>query len=157
MYKLPDPIVYFKKTHPDATIPTYGYGGNTEAGVDLYSCEDVWVYAGCQCAVNTGIAWDPSPMLEDNNTHKVVMIVNSRSGLAFNNSIEASNAGIVDQSYRGEIKVLLRNFSDVDYQVNVGDRIAQGLVMYMPLLNIQEAVELSTTERDDKGFGSSGI
>jgi len=157
VYKFKEPIVWFKKLHPEAIIPTYGHDDNSNAGVDLYSCEDIRIPAGLWQAVNTGVAWDPSDLTLYDNGCKVVMVVKSRSGLAFRNSIEASCAGVIDESYRGEIQVLLRNFTDVDYQIKKGDRIAQGLILYMPLIQLREATELSMTERADKGFGSSGV
>lgn len=156
MYQLRAPSVFFKRFQETAIIPTYGHDDNTNAGVDLYSCEEVLIPAGSQYVVNTGIGWDPSDLTIYDNGCKVVMVVNSRSGLAFKEGIEASNAGIIDESYRGEIKVLLHNSSVSDYLVKVGDRIAQGLILYMPLVTIRETKVLSDTDRGGKGFGSTG-
>ena len=82
--------------------------------------------------------------------------VRPRSGLA-SRGIMAS-LGTIDNSYRGEIKVVLFNFSDSDFIINLGDRIAQLVIsrVYIPETVEQEA-PLSVTERGDRGFGSTGI
>ena len=60
-----------------------------------------------------------------------------RSGLAVKNSLHVG-AGVIDADYRGEVKVLLFNFSDVDFQVNEGDRIAQIIIEKYTLTQIAE-------------------
>jgi len=54
VYKFKEPIVWFKKLHPEAIIPTYGHDDNTNAGIDLYSCEDIRIPAGLWQAIR---AW----------------------------------------------------------------------------------------------------
>ena len=66
------------------------------------------------------------------------MFITSRSGLA-KNKIYVPTPGIIDPDYRGEIYVNLTNYSDVTYQLKIGDRIAQGLVQFV--LKKQELTE----------------
>jgi len=148
--------VFFIKLDERATIPTYGHDDSTNAGVDLYSCEGVCIPAGGSISVRTGVAWDPSNIVLDDPNYKVCMVINSRSGMAFKDNIESSNAGIIDQTYTGEIKVLLRNLSRYTYTVEIGDRIAQGLIFIMPVLKVTELHKVPETTRGNKGFGSSG-
>jgi deoxyuridine 5'-triphosphate nucleotidohydrolase len=84
------------------------------------------------------------------------MKIYARSGLASKHGIEIG-AGVVDEDYRGEVRVILRNHSNNDYVVNAGDRIAQLIVHRYEQIQVSEVPELSTTTaRGDEGFGSSG-
>ena len=79
-----------------------------------------------------------------------------RSGLSVKNFIHVG-AGVVDSDYRGELKVLLYNFSDVDFIVNAGDRIAQLIIEKYTPTDVEEVVELELTIRGEGGFGSTGV
>ncbi|MCQ2287074.1 MAG: dUTP diphosphatase [Bacteroidales bacterium] len=84
--------------------------------------------------------------------------VRSRSGLAIKNGIAVLNSpGTVDSDYRGEIKVILVNLSDADFVVHNGDRIAQLVVARYERIDFQLVEELTKTERNEGGFGSSGL
>lgn len=86
-----------------------------------------------------------------------VIFVCSRSGLAKDRSIFVTNApGIIDPDYRGELFVLLYNGGHENHWVRHGDRVGQLLALPMPRLRLEETQTLDTTERGDKGFGSSG-
>jgi dUTP pyrophosphatase len=76
--------------------------------------------------------------------------------MAFNFGVEASGAGVIDQAFRGEIKVKLYNNSDRPYMITKGDRIAQGIILELPLIDVIEIQELSDSDRGTNGFGSSG-
>jgi dUTP pyrophosphatase len=68
-------------------------------------------------------------------------------------------AGVIDASYRGEVKVLMVNLSDAPYTVSVGQKIAQLVVMpiYAQSVDIVETLDdLTETARGDGGFGSTG-
>ena len=79
-----------------------------------------------------------------------------RSGLAVKNSIHVG-AGVVDADYRGEVKVLLFNHSDVEFSINEGDRIAQMIIEKYTLTELAEVENLGETERGAGGFGSTGV
>ena len=82
----------------------------------------------------------------------------SRSGLAFKNKVTAF-PGVIDSDYRGEIKVLLFNWSKEPHVVNKGDRIAQLLILPCPSdigFTFTQAENLTETERGKAGFGSTG-
>ncbi len=79
-----------------------------------------------------------------------------RSGLAAKNFIDVG-AGVIDSDYRGEVKVLLFNFSEEEFKVNVGDRIAQLIVEKYTRTEIEEVQDLSESERGAGGFGSTGV
>ena len=84
--------------------------------------------------------------------------VRSRSGLALKHGIFALNApGTIDSDYRGEIGVILSNFSQNDFSIKRGDRIAQLVVAKYERVNWERVDSLDETERAGGGFGSSGV
>jgi dUTP pyrophosphatase len=84
--------------------------------------------------------------------------VRSRSGLAVKSGIFALNApGTIDSDYRGEIKIILSNFSKNTFTIKRGDRIAQLVIAKYESINWQETDELDDTQRGSGGFGSTGI
>jgi dUTP pyrophosphatase len=141
------PRIAFEKTHCNAILPSKTY--QQDVGWDLYAVEDVTIPAKSQNVVDIGLKL---AYLDQGYWFKI----ESRSGLAFNHNITAF-AGIIDNTYRGVIGIKLFNFSTIDYQVKVGDRIAQ-MVIYME--NIDFDVQWGNvvqTNRGSGGFGSTGI
>ena len=66
-------------------------------------------------------------------------------------------AGVIDSDYQGEVKVLLVNHSDVQFEIKMGDRIAQLIIEKISLDKLNEENNLDETKRGDQGFGSMGI
>lgn len=84
--------------------------------------------------------------------------IRPRSGLAFKHGIGIVNSpGTVDADYRGEIKVLLINFSDVDFHIQNGDRIAQMVISKHEKVDWAEVEILSETLRGTGGYGHTGV
>jgi len=83
--------------------------------------------------------------------------VRSRSGLAVKYGLMVLNSpGTIDSGYRGEVKVILKNHDHHSYDVKKGDRIAQLVMASVVRAEIEEVIELSETERNEGGFGSTG-
>ncbi|MEJ7560379.1 MAG: dUTP diphosphatase [Pedobacter sp.] len=83
--------------------------------------------------------------------------IRPRSGLAYKHGISIVNSpGTIDADYRGEIKVLLVNLSDVDFIVNDGDRIAQMVIAKHETIGWEEVDSLSDTARGAGGYGHTG-
>lgn len=78
-----------------------------------------------------------------------------RSGLASKHFID-TGAGVIDADYRGEVKVLLFNHSDVDYEVKKGDRVAQLVLERIYTPEVMEVENLEESVRGAGGFGSTG-
>lgn len=78
-----------------------------------------------------------------------------RSGLALKNSIDVG-AGVIDEDYRGNVGVILFNFSDLDFDVKKGDRIAQLICERIAYPKLVEVDTLTETVRGEGGFGSTG-
>lgn len=121
---------------------------STDAGFDLESAESVVIPAGSSRLVDTGFklaipsGWGG--------------IIKSRSGLSVKHRLEVG-AGVIDANYRGNVKVHIHNLGAYDYEVEAGDRIAQLLLIQVPAVEWLIVPELDETERNDKGFGSSGV
>jgi len=84
--------------------------------------------------------------------------IRPRSGLALKHGITILNTpGTIDADYRGEIKILLINFSDTDFEVKGGDRIAQMIVASHEQVRWDEVELLTETARGAGGYGHTGL
>ncbi|MBI4175531.1 dUTP diphosphatase [Candidatus Berkelbacteria bacterium] len=138
--------VQLKRLSPGASVPRYEHPG--DAGLDLFSAEEITLPPGGRAAIGTGWAMAFPPGF--------VARILGRSGLALKHGLSAALAGVVDAEYRGEWKVILLNTDAEPYTVHVGDKIAQAV--FFPIVTaVPEVVsELSETQRGSGGFGSSG-
>lgn len=86
------------------------------------------------------------------------MQVRPRSGLALKNYLTIANSpGTIDSDYRGEVGVIMcYNGPEENYTINYGERIAQAVIVKLPDVEFVEVDELSSTERGEGGFGSTG-
>lgn len=129
-------------------IQTLSRTSSRSAGIDLHSASDHIIGGRSNCLVNTGIKLQ----IPEGHYGRIA----ARSGLAANYSIDVG-AGVIDEDYRGEIKVLLFNHSDNDFVISKGDRIAQLICEKISYPKIIEEASLDNSERAEKGFGSSGV
>ena len=84
--------------------------------------------------------------------------IRSRSGLALKNGIFCLNSpGTIDADYRGNVGVILANFSDTPFIINPGDRVAQAVLNKFEKIEWKEVTTLDETERGTGGFGHSGV
>lgn len=128
------------------------YQTENSAGVDIRALldEDLVLKAGEFKLVSTGI------YLEIPSSYEVQ--IRARSGLSIKHGIGLVNGiGTIDSDYRGEIKVPLINFSKEDFTIENGMRIAQMVLSKYEKINFEEVDELSDSERQDGGFGSTGV
>lgn len=120
---------------------------NGSAGYDLYASENLLIPPNSQSLVSTGVQL----ALPFGSYGQIA----ARSGLSMKGIFVG--AGVIDSDYRGEVKVLLRNFGDEDLNIKVSDRIAQLLVLPVlsPTMTLSET--LDSTDRGEGGFGSTGL
>ena len=138
----------FKRVHPEAVLPVYAHP--SDAGMDARSVEDVMIPAGGRALVHTGLVALIPPGFE--------LQVRPRSGLALKSGVTVLNTpGTIDSGYRGEIGVILANFSESAFEVKKGDRIAQLVFAAVAQPLIVEASEIDETDRGAGGFGSTGV
>ena len=131
-----------------SVLPTYAHPG--DAGADLHANEALTILPGRRATVGTGV----SIALPDG----YVAFVVPRSGLAARRGITIVNApGTVDAGYRGELRVTLLN-TDLDeaFEIAVGDRIAQLIVMPVTRAVFVPVQTLPGSDRGEGGFGSTG-
>jgi dUTP pyrophosphatase len=135
------------KVRAEARVPERAYAG--DAGLDLAACEPVSLGPGERAVVPTGLAVAIP--------EGYAGFVQPRSGLAARHGITIVNApGLIDSGYRGEIQVVLLNTDrDETFTAELGERIAQLVVLPVPELALREVDELSGSERGIRGFGSS--
>ncbi len=139
----PDTIEIMK-TSPEATLPTRAHPD--DAGLDLYSLEDIVLEPGKGIVTRTGIA---------------LAIPTGHTGLVADRSSMAKRGiktagGIIDAGYRGEIHIVLWNLSREAHELKRGERIAQMLIVPVRAPAVKEVRALNETQRGAKGFGSSG-
>ena len=126
-----------KKAHPD------------DAGYDLCSRIDAVLEPLSGMAITVGFAMELPSGYEAQ--------IRPRSGLAAKHHITVTNSpGTVDANFRGEIKAILYNLGKEPFVIQRGDRIAQMVICKLPEIELIEATELSETDRNTNGFGSSG-
>lgn len=147
-----------KRLHPDAIMPKYQSAG--AACFDLHALitavpgfenEVQSQIMGHTMILRTGLAFEiPQGW---------VMLIFSRSGDGFKRDLRLANCvGVIDSDYRGEVQVKLTHDANHHgkFKITQGDRIAQAMLVQIPQVDLVEVGELSSTERGEAGFGSTG-
>lgn len=131
---------------PNAKTPTKG--SLTAAGYDIYASQPTKIPARGQGLVPTDVSFT----VPEGTYGRIA----PRSGLAVKHGIQ-TGAGVVDRDYTGEVKVVLFNHSDKDFQIEQGDRVAQ-LILERIVDDAKVVVveSLEETARGHGGFGSTG-
>jgi dUTP pyrophosphatase len=135
-----------KKLVEHATIPHRAT--SMAAGYDISAAEDAKVPSQGRMAVPTGI----SIGLPEGTYGRIA----PRSGLAYKFGIDVL-AGVIDQDYRGEVKVILYNSGVHPFNIQKGDRIAQLIIEKIETPDVAVVMDIDETERGDGGFGSTGV
>ncbi len=134
--------IKIKRVHSEAKIPCYSKEG--DAGMDVYAVskqeKEKFIEYG------TGLAFEIPK--------GYVCLVFPRSSLSNKDLILANHVGVLDSSFRGELKFRFRKIGEEVYEI--GDRIGQIIIIPYPHIEFDETEELSETERGSNGFGSTG-
>lgn len=143
--------IKFKKLQDDVISPKYAY--ELDSGFDLYSTEKIVLPTFGRALVPTGLSFDLPEGYE--------IQVRTKSGLAVNLGLMVLNSpGTVDRGYLGEIKVPVFNTNNNSLIIEKGMKVAQAVlcpVVCGKFVEFEELDDLGTSERGDKGFGSTGI
>lgn len=119
-----------------------------DAGWDVRSGEHTTVHPGERAVIGTGIHLDiPAGWYAE---------VKPRSGLAVRNGIDTL-AGVIDSGYLGEVKIVLLNTGNDDFNVDAGDRIAQIIFNKYENVEFVDCPLSTVTDRGNNGFGSTGV
>ncbi|EKD10145.1 deoxyuridine 5'-triphosphate nucleotidohydrolase Dut [Arthrospira platensis C1] len=133
---------------PSAILPKYAH--EDDAGLDLFSVENIEIPPGKSHLVRTGIAIALPPNTEAQ--------VRPRSGLALKHQITVLNSpGTIDGGYRGEIGVILINHGTTSFKVEIGMKIAQMVISPIVRVEVEAVEQLNSTFRGYNGFGSTGF
>lgn len=163
--------VKIKKLNPNAIAPSYAKEG--DSGIDLYTLENTVIPARSAIAIPTGIALEIPYGYE--------MQVRPRSGISLKGLLFTRDVivydemqpekqmkksfivhptvrlGTVDSGYRGEIKIITYNEEDFDIVIPKHTKLAQGVFQQVPRAILKVVEELTSSERGNDGFGSTGI
>ena len=155
LYMSPDAIkVKVKIIDENGSIPLRMTPGS--AGFDVFSCENAVIPASSVCnkrKVSIGRALVRSGIILE-IPKGIVGRIGSRSGLSIKNNIEIG-AGWIDNDYRGELKIEVKNLSEKPFKIQVGDRIAQIFFLALSDVVIKKVAHVSKTSRGNRGFGST--
>lgn len=137
-----------KKVNDLAILPQYQTKG--AAAFDLHSVEEFTIQSGDTATVSTGLVFEIP--------EGYYLEIAPRSSISLNTRTRVLK-GIVDSDFRGEVKIIVENlyakYPD-PYMIVKGQRVAQALLKKVERAEIEEVEEVSTTERNTKGFGSTG-
>jgi dUTP diphosphatase len=139
----------FQRLDPSAALPAPARAG--DAGLDLRSAIDVEVGPGERALVPTGLA----VAIPEGHAGLVL----PRSGLASRRGLTLANApGLIDSGYRGELTCAVVNLDrSASVSIRKGDRIAQLVVVPVPVVEPLWVEDLPPSERGEQGFGSTGV
>ena len=135
----------------DNEQPEYAY--ESDSGFDLRSTEELWVQANDRKLIPTGLRFDIPEGYE--------IQVRSKSGLALKQGLMVLNSpGTVDSGYQGEVKVIIFNTTNERIKIEKGQKIAQAVlcpVVNGKWVNLVKVKEIGEKDRNNNGFGSTGI
>ena len=137
-----------KRITDTAKIPTYAHDG--DACFDIYS-DGLKEICGFTMVHSTGLKFEIPK--------GYAMMIYSRSGMGFKDNTRLANCvGVVDSGYVGEVMVKLTRDDGCIHplEYKLGDRIAQAMLIPVPVVEFEEVDDVEYTERGDGGFGSSG-
>lgn len=141
-------LIKFKKLSEDVILPKYAY--SEDAGMDIFSNEEVVIKAKSWALVKTGFAMELP--------HGFEAQVRSKSGLSLKSGLIVLNSpGTVDENFRGEVGVILMNVADTDYKVEKHQKIAQMVINKVEHFKCVEVESTSASNRGMGGFGSTGV
>lgn len=139
--------VKVKKLHENAVIPSYSKPG--DAGLDLVAVSVEYNEFKNQYIYDTGLAFEIP--------EGFVGLVYPRSSVSKKEQRLANSVGVIDAGYRGPVKLAFDGKTRSGKNVyEIGDRVGQIIIMPYPLIELEEAEELSETSRGEGGFGSTG-
>ncbi len=131
------------------TLPRQMTPGSSGADIEAAVTEPFMLKAGKQALLPTGLTTEIPEGYE--------IQIRPRSGLAAKHGVTVLNTpGTIDADYRGEIKIILINLSENDFEITRGMRIAQAVLAEVPRMEWVEVEELGETGRGAGGFGHTG-
>ena len=142
--------VLIKRLSKNIELPKYETNGSSGMDLSANIEKQIKIEPGKTSIIPTGISVSIPKNFE--------IQIRSRSGLAAKSHISVLNSpGTIDADYRGELKVILINFSNKTFVVDRGTRIAQMVLCPIVKAKFKEVDNLDNTDRGAGGFGSTGL
>jgi dUTP pyrophosphatase len=141
-----DDVLRVKRLSDKATVPTRG--SELSAGYDISSSQEATLAPGARMIIKTDLSIACPP-----GTYGRIA---PRSGLTVKKGIHVG-AGVIDADYRGPLGIVLFNLGQEDFEIQVGDRIAQLILEEIRMVPVVECEDLDETMRGEGGFGSTGV
>ena len=163
-------MIKVKKLNPDAVLPKFAH--STDAGADLFTCEDLELRSGEKGIAKTGLAIQLNPGFCASIRPKSGMTVKGvpcrvqhkvldESGIHYVTIQERVDItvylGLIDNAYRGDLGIMVKNESDMNIVIPKHTKLAQLVLEKYYQDNFIEVDELEETDRGEGGFGSTGI
>lgn len=136
--------VNIKRLRDTALLPKYSKEG--DAGLDLYA--NSLEFNTGMITIGTGLAIEIP--------EGYVGLLFPRSSVSNTSNRLANSVGVIDSNYRGEVKIKFDSIDNMRPSYNIGDRVAQLIILPYPTIELKEVDKLSLTNRGEDGFGSSG-
>tara|TARA_B100000989_G_scaffold235879_1_gene182728 strand:+ start:813 stop:1250 length:438 start_codon:yes stop_codon:yes gene_type:complete len=141
--------VLIKKLDPSVKLPEYKTNGASGMDLIAFLKNPIKIKPKKSYLIPTGLSVAFPKNYE--------IQIRPRSGLAAKKNVSVLNTpGTIDSDYRGEIKVIIYNHGDADFEVNNGDRVAQMILTPVIKMKLEETDKLPETIRGKDGFGSTG-
>tara|TARA_B100000029_G_scaffold168872_2_gene165124 strand:+ start:4835 stop:5272 length:438 start_codon:yes stop_codon:yes gene_type:complete len=141
--------VLFKRLNSKVKLPKYKTDGSSGMDLMAFTEKTIIIRPNSSALIPTGLS---IAIPQDTEIQ-----IRPRSGLAAKSSVTVLNTpGTIDSDYRGEIKIILFNHGEKNFEVNNNDRIAQMILTPILKIEFEETNELPDTIRGSGGFGSTG-
>ena len=144
-----------KKVHHNAVIPKFAH--STDTGFDLFTVESVRIHPGQKAIVRTGLIFELPDGWGIQIRNKSGITINGVPNLLGYNSDIVVYIGTIDQAYRGELGIMVKNVSNKTIAIPVGTKLAQGVLERVYQCAFEEVEEVNETDRGEGGFGSTGV
>lgn len=139
-------VLKVKKIFRDSELPEYVL--SSDIGMDFRSYESVTIFPLEQKTIRTGVSVEIP--------EGYVGLIRDRAGIVSKMNVHTA-AGTFDPGYRGEVSIVLVNLGETSVEIEKGMRIAQLVIIPAVRVQIKEVQSLSSSKRNDKGFGSTGM
>ena len=144
-----------KKVHHNAVIPKFAH--STDTGFDLFTVENIRIHPKQKSIVRTGLIFELPEGWGIQVRNKSGITMKGVPNLLGNNADIVVYMGTIDQAYRGEVGIMVKNISNKTIAIPAGTKIAQGVLERVYQCTFEEVKEVSETDRGEGGFGSTGV
>ena len=144
-----------KKVHYNAVIPKFAHP--TDTGFDLFTVENIRIHPKQKSIVRTGLIFELPEGWGIQVRNKSGITMKGVPNLLGDNADIVVYMGTIDQAYRGEVGIMVKNISNKTIAIPTGTKLAQGVLERVYQCTFEEVEEVSETDRGANGYGSTGV